>query len=158
MSEIRWLSDACETYKISRLLLSFKTDISPTRLPSTLVSANHWSGRRPASFLHQDLDCRLPRLTKFFMSPVVCMVLLTTSPQSCRGILPPRLGNKPANLRWGRQAMQPLRCHLRIYHLSVQQCFEYNLLVNSVCFDLTENWFWDLHCIQCLCLCVSRAP
>ena len=86
------ISDACEASKT--ICLSFKTDISPTRLPSTLMAANHWSGERPASFQHQEMDFALQWLIMFFMSPVVGMVgMVSSSPQSCRGILPQSLGN-----------------------------------------------------------------
>ena len=45
-------------------------------------------------------------------------MMLLTSPQSCRGILPPRHGNQQANLPWRDTHMQPLLCHLRFYHLN----------------------------------------
>ena len=46
------------------------------------------------------------------------MMIITTSPQFWRGILPPRHGNQPVNLPWGDAGMQPLLCHLRFYHLN----------------------------------------
>ena len=101
--------------------LTKKNYISLTRLPSTLEAANHWSGGRPASFQHKGRDCELQWLTMFFMSPVVLMV--TTSPQSCRGILPRRLGKQLGNLPKGDTIMQPLLCLLRFYQLSAQKYF-----------------------------------
>ena len=84
------------------------------------MAANHWSGGRPASFQHQGRDCELQWLIIFFMSPVVLISpILTYSTPPYRGILPPRLGNQPANLPRREKGMQPLLCHLRFYHLNV---------------------------------------
>ena len=121
---------------------SFHQEIpaKPTRLPSTLMAANHWSGGRPASFLQQGLHCELQWLTTFFMSPVV--LVKTPSPPSCRGILPRRPGNQPVNLPRREKNMQPLLCHLRFYHLSVQQCFKY-----SVCFNIIDLCSCKVACL-----------
>ena len=98
------------------LVLSLKLnfDDNQSRLPSTLLAA-HWSGMRPspADFLHEGKDCKLPWLTIFFMSLVV-LVILTPSPQSCRGILPTRLGNQPVNLLSQDPVMQLLLCHRQL--------------------------------------------
>ena len=118
--------------KLSFYFFCFITDFSANRLPSTLMTVMSlmtwrpaWSGRRPASFLQQGLDCELQWLTMFFMSPVVKnLMMASASTPSCRGILPPRPGNQPARWPWGDPAMQPLLFHLRFYHLSQEsRCF-----------------------------------
>ena len=95
---------------------SFTTDtLTPTRLQSTLEVGASWSGKRLASFHHQDAACELHWLTMLSLSPVVPMVrvlIITTSLKSWAGILPPSLGSKPAILLWRDSTIQLLQYHL----------------------------------------------
>ena len=111
-----FISDAWKAKQntsIIRWVLFSITGISPIRLPSTLMAANNLTGGWPASFQHQGRDRELQWLTIFFMSLVV-LVILTPSHQSCRGILPTRLGNQPVNLLSQDPVMQLLLCHRQL--------------------------------------------
>ena len=94
-----------------------------TRWRFTLVAAN-WSGGMVASFQHQDLNCDLQRLTMSSLSPVVGIVIITTSPKSCLGIHSQSLGSHLATLKWREANTQQLQFPNHL--LNVPQCLEYS--------------------------------
>ena len=103
---------------ISHTLLFIRTIKSKavtTRWPSTQVAAN-WSGGRwrADSFLHQGLDWELLWSAMSSSSPVVMMMVPTSSPRSSPGTQWPIPGNLLATLLWRESATQPLPFQLQL--------------------------------------------
>ena len=98
---------------------SLKLNLWPPRLPPTLAAASSTGGRPATSFQHQGLGWKLQWSTMFFMSPVVTtMMIITTSPQSCLGILQRNLGNQQETSLSRGIGTQPLQFHQQSYNQS----------------------------------------